>query len=82
MPAATAQSCKRPVNLTLSAALVKEAKTYTNNLSATTEALLTEFVAQQQQAQLGRQQMVNACVSDWNAVHARIGSFADEHVNL
>jgi post-segregation antitoxin (ccd killing protein) len=73
---------KRPVNLTLNESLVAQAKTYTNNLSATMEALLAEFVAQQQQAQQSRKKMAEACVADWNTVHACVGSFAAEHVRL
>lgn len=73
---------KRPVNLTLNESLVAQAKAYTSNLSATMEALLTEFVAQQQQAQLSRQQVADACADDWNTVHASVGSFADEHSTL
>jgi antitoxin CcdA len=73
---------KRPVNLSLSEGLVAQAKTYTNNLSATMESLLAEFVASQQQAQLTHRQMADACVADWNAVHAAVGSFADEHSTL
>ncbi len=73
---------KRPVNLTVSESLVAQAKVYTSNLSATTELLLTEFVARQQQTQRTRQQLADACVADWNALHAQIGSFADEHSTL
>lgn len=73
---------KRPVNLTLSEDVVAQAKTYTNNLSATMESLLVDFVASQQQAQLTHQQTADACVADWNAVHAAVGSFADEHSTL
>jgi len=73
---------KRPVNLTLSEGLVAQAKIYTNNLSATMESLLAEFVASQQQAVLTRQQVADACVADWNAVHTAVGSFADEHSTL
>lgn len=82
MPAVAATLRKRPVNLTLNESLVAQAKTYTNNLSATMEALLTEFVSQQQQAQHSREKLADACVADWNAVHAQVGSFADEHVRL
>jgi post-segregation antitoxin (ccd killing protein) len=70
------------VNLTLSEGLVAQARTYTDNLSATMESLLAEFVATQQQAQLTRQQTADACVADWNAVHTAMGSFADEHSTL
>lgn len=82
MPALVEPSRKRPVNLTLNEALVAQAKAYTNNLSATMEALLAEFVASQQQAQRSRQQLADTCASDWNAVHAAVGSFADEHSTL
>ena len=70
---------KRAVNLTLNEGLVAQAKTYTSNLSATMEDLLAAFVAQQQQTRLTRQQQADAASMDWNAVHAAVGSFADEH---
>jgi len=73
---------KRPVNLTMNEALVAQAKTYTNNLSATMESLLAEFVVSQQSAQRHRQQVADRCAADWNAVHAAVGSFADEHSTL
>lgn len=73
---------KRPVNLSLNAALVDSAKAYTSNLSATLESLLQDFVAREQQTQRSRQQAVDACVADWNALNARVGSFADDHSTL
>lgn len=73
---------KRAVNLTLNEALVAQAKTYTNNLSATMEGLLADFVAHRQQTDMTRRQIANACAQDWNDVHAAIGSFADEHSTL
>ncbi len=82
MSATASSSPKRPVNLTLSEGLVAQAKTYTSNLSATMESLLAEFVAAQQQAQRSRQQVADACAADWNALHAAVGSFADEHSTL
>ena len=78
----TAASRKRAVNLTLNEGLVEQAKTYTSNLSATMEALLTEYVARQQQTKVTRQQQADICAADWNAVHAAVGSFADEHSTL
>lgn len=69
---------KRPVNLTLNESLVAQAKTYTNNLSATMELLLAAFVALQQQAQRNRQQVADACADDWNAVHASTGLLASQ----
>jgi post-segregation antitoxin (ccd killing protein) len=82
MPALVEQSRKRPVNLTLNEALVTQAKAYTSNLSATMEALLSDFVASQQQVQRSRQQLADTCAADWNAVHDAVGSFADEHSTL
>ena len=82
MPDPAEQTRKRPVNLTLNEALVVQAKAYTSNLSATMEALLTDFVAGQQKAQRSRQQLADTCVADWNAVNAQVGSFADEHSTL
>lgn len=82
VPASPASTRKRAVNLTLSETLVVQAKTYTSNLSATMETLLAEFVAINQQARAARQQQADSCSADWNAVHAAIGSFADEHSTL
>ena len=77
-----ASTRKRPVNLTINEALVAQAKAYTNNLSATMESLLVEFVVTQQRAKRNRQRVADACAVDWNAVHAAVGSFADEHSTL
>ena len=73
---------KRPVNLTISEGVVALARMYTDNLSATTERLLWEFVQQQQRASLERQRGANAVAEGWNAVNASVGSFADEHLTL
>jgi antitoxin CcdA len=73
---------KRPVNLTLSDNLVAQARNYTSNLSATMEELLAAYVVEQQHARAGRQQQADACAADWNAVHDKVGSFADEHSTL
>ena len=59
-----------------------QAKAQTNNLPATVELLLSEFVASQQSAQRNHQHVADACAADWNAVHAAVGSFADEHSPL
>jgi len=78
----TAASRKRPVNLTLSESLVTDLKSYTSNLSATAEELLTTYVVAQKQARANRQQQVNQTVAAWNALHTDVGSFADEHTTL
>ena len=79
MEAKFAPTRKRPVNLTLDEALVVQARAYTNNLSATMEALLADFVVAKQGAQRDHQRGADACADAWNAVHASFGSFADEH---
>ena len=73
---------KRPVNLTMNEALVAQAKAFTNNLSATMESLLTEFVLAQQKTRRDRQRVADACAAAWNVVNAEVGSFADEHSTL
>ena len=82
METSVASNRKRPVNLTMNEALVAQAKAFTNNLSATMESLLTEFVLAQQKTQRDRQQAADACAANWNVVHAKVGSFADEHSTL
>ncbi|MBC7602909.1 MAG: type II toxin-antitoxin system CcdA family antitoxin [Ramlibacter sp.] len=82
VPASVSSARKRPVNLTLNEHLVAQAKSYTSNLSATIESLLADYVSAQHQARLSRQQMADACASDWNAVHDAVGSFADGHSTL
>jgi antitoxin CcdA len=82
METGTASPRKRPVNLTINPALIAQAKLFTDNLSATMESLLAEFVATQQNAQRNRQEAADECAAHWNAVHASIGSFADEHSTL
>ena len=82
MQADVSTSRKRPVNLTLNEALVAQAKTYTNNLSATMEELLAQYVAAQQKASANRRQMADACVEEWNNFASDHGSFADEYRTL
>ena len=82
MPATACAASKRPVNLTLNEGLVALARNYTGNLSATMEELLAAYVVQQQQAGEGRRHLAEACVADWNALHDKVGSFADEHSTL
>ncbi len=78
MKSIAVSSAKRPIHLTINADLVTQAKAYTDNLSATLESLLAEYVARQEGAQRERQRLADACASDWNAVNISVGSFADE----
>jgi hypothetical protein len=49
--------------------------------TATQEELRVACVAEQP-ARLARQLQADAAASDWNAVHAAVGSFADAHCTL
>lgn len=62
--------------------MVAQAKHYTSNLSATVEELLAAYLVEQQQSRDGRRQLADTCAADWNAVHDKVGSFADEHSTL
>ena len=66
MPPTAPTARKRAVNLTLNERLVAEAKSYT---------------VVQQQSRESRRQLVDPC-ADWNAMHEKLGSFADEHSTL
>lgn len=82
MPTRNTGARKRPVNLALSESVVVAARAYSDNLSATVDALLAEYVANQSQARSSDRQWADAYAADWNAVHAAVGSFADEHSTL
>lgn len=73
---------KRPVNLSLNEVLVSEAKRYTDNLSATIEGLMAQFVQAKTLEQVSRQKAADRLAEGWNMVFAKQGSFADEHSTL
>jgi antitoxin CcdA len=75
-------SRKRPVNLTLSEDLVRQAKSLTDNLSGVVESLLAEYVSREQRERLQKSQTVEAAVASWNEFNSRSGSFADDHTTL
>lgn len=78
-----AQGRKRPVNLTLNAELVDEARALSGNLSAAVEAMLTEYVARERSKQAQERLSAAAACRTWNAVlQAHGSSFADEHSPL
>ena len=73
---------KRAVNLTLSELLVEQARAYTDNLSATMERLLSDYVQERQRADQERLARAHACVAQWNAFHEGVGSLAEAHTTL
>ena len=77
-----AGSRKRPVNLTLSADLVSEARSMTDNLSSVVESLLSDFIARERRERLQKSQAVEAAVAAWNGFNSKSGSIADEYSSL
>jgi antitoxin CcdA len=73
---------KRAVNLTLSPAVVNQAKAYTTNLSATVEALLVDFVSERLQDRQKKSEQVRSAMAEWNALNDATGGFADEYSTL
>ena len=60
-PAITHQSHKRPFNLLLNEGTVKQARSFTNNLSATVDLLLADYgVAKRNEELLAIQNLVDA----------------------
>jgi len=73
-PTATHPSHKRPFN--------RHARKYTDNLSATVDSILADYVAKQGEAVLARQQLGDAVAEAWNRFHAAHASFADDYSTL
>jgi len=73
---------KRPVNLSLNKALVREAKGLTPNLSDTVEALLTGFVETEKRKRAEADAQVAALVAASNRFIAAHGAFGEEFSTL
>jgi antitoxin CcdA len=75
-------TAKRPVNLLLNEETVRQARHFTDNLSATVDGLLATYVAQQDATRLSRRQLGDTVAEVWNRFHAEHGGFADEYSTL
>ena len=75
-------SAKKPVNLSISEALVQESRAYCGNLSAKVEELLQSYVATERMARQSQRDQAQQLVADWNALHDETGSYADGHSTL
>ena len=73
---------KRPFNLTLNEATVEQARRYTNNLSATVDGLLADFIARESTERQDKQQLRDDVCDALNQFNAVYGSFADEYSTL
>ena len=77
-----ASARKRPVNLTVNADLLSQARDLTDNLSNVVETLLADFVAREQQTREARARECRAASATWNRFNQAHGSFADEYSPL
>ncbi len=75
-------SAKKPVNLSLSEALVQESRAYCGNLSAKVEEMLQDYVITQRQARQTHRQQAQQAVAYWNTLHDASGYYADGHSTL
>lgn len=73
---------KKPVNLSLSEALVQESRAYCGNLSAKVEEMLQAYVVSERQSRQQHRAQAQRAVTDWNALHDGAGSYADGHSTL
>jgi antitoxin CcdA len=81
-PVISHPSRKRPFNLMLNESTVKQARSFTNNLSSTVEMLLADYVAKQNEELLAKQQLGDAVAEAWNKFHATHDAFADDFSTL
>jgi post-segregation antitoxin (ccd killing protein) len=81
-PATPSRVPKRPFNLLLNEATVQQARQFTDNLSATVDALLADYVARQNDALRSRQQRSDAIAEAWNRFNEEHGGFADDYSTL
>ena len=73
---------KRPFNLTLNENTVEQARRYTNNLSATVDGLLSEFIAKKAQAREDKLQLYAKISDAWNRFDELYGTFGSEYSPL
>ena len=69
---------KRPVNLSLDAELVREARLLTANLSETVETLLTAYVSEEQTRRAEQQRGIDTAIRFLNEQYDRHGGFGEE----
>ncbi|HEX5047177.1 MAG TPA: type II toxin-antitoxin system CcdA family antitoxin [Gammaproteobacteria bacterium] len=82
MPAYDVTARKKPVNLTLNEDLVARTRAVTDNLSAVVEALLAEYLSEEQRRRADKADAVRKTVAEWNRFNAAHGSLADDHSTL
>ena len=70
---------KKPVNMTLSEDLVREARRLTNNLSETVETLLAEHVAAEMRKREDKERLIDETIRVLNEHEATHGIWGEEY---
>ncbi len=73
---------KKPVNMTLSEDLVREARRLTNNLSETVEALLAAHVAAEMDKRDDKERRIDETIRALNEHETRYGTWGEEYSTL
>jgi post-segregation antitoxin (ccd killing protein) len=73
-----ARGPKRPVNLTLSEDVVREARLLTRNLSETVESLLVAYVTAEREKQAERERRIDNTIEMANAHYQTFGIIGEE----
>jgi len=73
---------KKPVNMTLSEDLVREARRLTNNLSETVETLLAAHVAAELHKREDKEHRIDETIRALNEHEAKYGTWGDEYSTL
>ena len=74
----TTATRRKAVNLSLSEAVVTQAKRHTSNLSATVETLLTDYVAQAEARRRAADAEYEVVIDALIAIHEKHGFLSDE----
>lgn len=73
---------KKPVNMTLSEDLVREARRLTKNLSETVETLLVEHVAAEMRKREHMERRIDETIRALNEHEAEYGTWGEEYTTL
>ena len=73
---------KKPVNMTLSVDLVRDARKLTGNLSETVEQLLGDFVEAERARIAERERRIDATIAMLNEMYDRDGGLGEEYSPL
>ena len=77
-----ARGPKKPVNMTLSEDLVREARLLTRNLSDRVEQLLADFISAERARQDEKDRRIDATIAMLNDLYDRHGGLGEEFSSL